>query len=142
MPYADGDEAELVEALRGDNALSVSLVAELDDTVVGQVALSPAQASDGSQAWYALGPVSVLPAYQGAGVGSKLVRAGLDAIVELGADGCILVGDPAYYVRFGFRVSPSNAPVGQPKEAFMVKLLGGRKPRGPISFHPAFNSAG
>jgi predicted N-acetyltransferase YhbS len=140
MPYADGDEAELVEALRRENALSVSLVAELAGTVIGQIAFSPAMASDGTPGWYALGPVAVLPAYQGAGVGSALVRAGLQAITELGAYGCILVGNPAYYVRFGFELSPWNAPAGEPAEFFMVKLFGQRQPQGPVSFHAAFSS--
>ena len=88
-PYAAGDEAELVEKLRFQNVLSVSLVAETEGAVVGQTAFSPAQASDGTAKWYALGPVSVLPARQGKGIGSRLVRAGLQAISELGADGCI-----------------------------------------------------
>ena len=140
-PYADGDEAELVEKLRRENALCVSLVAELDSAVVGQVAFSPAQAADSTQRWYALGPVAVLPVHQGTGIGSKLVRAGLQAIAESGATGCILVGDPRYYVRFGFRLSPSNAPVGESTEFFMVKLLGHQQPAGPISFHAALNSA-
>ncbi|MEE8104667.1 MAG: N-acetyltransferase [Planctomycetota bacterium] len=139
-PYADGDEAELVETLRRANALSVSLVAELDGIVVGQVAFSPAQASDGARGWYGLGPVAVLPAHQRVGIGSKLVRAGLQVITDLGANGCILVGDPGYYARFGFRLSPSNAPIGEPTEFFMVKLIGHRLPTGPISFHGAFAS--
>jgi putative acetyltransferase len=138
MPYADGDEAELVEALRRDDALSVSLVAEIESTVVGQIAFSPARSSDASERWYALGPVAVLPAHQRTGVGSKLVRAGLERIIQLGAHGCILVGNPAYYARFGFQVSPSNTPDGEPAEFFMVKLFGHRQPVGPISFHAAF----
>jgi len=142
MPYADGDEAELVETLRREKAISVSLVAELDDVVVGQIVFSPALASDGGEGWYALGPVAVDPAHQRTGIGSKLVRAGLQAIMQLGANGCILVGDPVYYTRFGFRLSPSNAPVGEAAEFFMVKLLGHQQhPSGPISFHWAFASA-
>ena len=74
-PYAAGNEAELVEALRRRNALVVSLVAELQGAVVGQIAFSPAFASDGSSDWYALGPVSVLPEHQGRGIGASLVRA-------------------------------------------------------------------
>jgi len=139
--YDDGDETELVEALRRESALSVSLVAELEGTVIGQVAFSPARASDGSLGWYALGPVAVLPAHQRTGIGCKLVLAGLQAIIELGANGCILVGDPAYYTRFGFRLSPSNAPDVEPTEFFMVKLLGHQQPAGPIHFHRTFNSA-
>jgi putative acetyltransferase len=141
MPYADGDEAELVEALRSQNALSVSLVAEHDGTIVGQVAFSPARASGGAPGWYALGPVAVLPAHQGGGIGSALIRAGLQAVFELGASGCILTGDPAYYSRFGFTLSGKNTPPGEPAEFFMVKLLRGTLPAGPIRFHEAFGGA-
>jgi len=77
-PYADGDEAEVVERLRRAGALAVSLVAELDGALVGQVAFSPAQESSGAQGWYGLGPVAVSPEHQGAGIGSKLIRAGLE----------------------------------------------------------------
>ena len=140
-PYAAGDEAELVETLRLENALSVSLVAEFEGALVGQIAFSPAQTSDGTQSWYALGPVAVLPTHQGLGIGARLVRAGLQAISELGSDGCILTGDPAYYVRFGFEPSPSNVPVGESAEYFMIKLLGRQQPSGPISFHRAFYGA-
>lgn len=141
MPYAVGDEAELVEALRAQNALSVSLVAECERTVVGQIAFSPAQPSDGAEGWYALGPVAVLPTHQRGGIGSRLVRAGLQAITELGANGCILTGNPDYYARFGFTLSPSHVPAGEPSEFFMVKLLRGQLPIGPIRFHGAFISA-
>jgi putative acetyltransferase len=137
-PYADGDEAALLVALRRRNALALSLVAEVGGAAVGQAAFSPARASDGAGEWYALGPVAVLPAHQGRGVGSALVRAGLDALARRGAAGCILVGDAAYYRRFGFDVCPENAPPGQPADHFMVRVLGGRRPEGPISFHPAF----
>ena len=141
MPYADGDEAELVEALRAQNALSVSLVAELDGTIVGQVAFSPARASRSVPGWYALGPVAVLPTRQGAGIGSMLVRTGLEAVSELGAMGCILTGNSAFYSRFGFEPAPESAPSGEPSEFFMVKLLRGQLPVGSIHFHEAFGGA-
>jgi putative acetyltransferase len=142
-PYAEGDEAELLATLRRRGALTLSLVAESDGAVVGQAAFSPARASTGGAAWYALGPVAVLPARQGRGIGSTLVRAGLERLAALGAGGCILVGDPGYYARFGFEVSPANAPAGQPAEFFMVKVLGaGTRPEGPICFHEAFGGAG
>lgn len=140
MPYADGDEAELVEALRSQHALSVSLVAERGRMIIGQIAFSPARASEGAAGWYALGPVAVLPVHQRAGIGSALVRAGLHAVTELGACGCILTGHPAYYARFGFTVSPETAPPGEPAEFFMVKLLRGELPGGPILFHEAFGA--
>ena len=141
MPYADGDEAELVEALRSLGALPVSLVAERDGTIVGQIAFSPARASESDPDWYALGPVAVLPAHQGNGIGSTLVRTGLQAVIDLSANGCILTGNPAYYSRFGFVVSGKNAPPGEPAEFFMVKVFRGRLPTGPIHFHKAFGGA-
>jgi putative acetyltransferase len=141
MPYADGDEADVVEALRSQDALSVSLVAESDGTIVGHVAFSPARASNTALRWFALGPLAVLPSHQCRGIGSALVRSGLGAISELGAGGCMLVGDPSYYSRFGFNPSPENAPPGQPPESFMVKVLRGELPIGPIFFHEAFGSA-
>ncbi len=141
-PYAAGDEAELVDALRTQNALSVSLVADSQGVVIGQIALSPATPADGTPGWYALGPVSVVPAHQRSGVGSQLVHAGLQAIAASGACGCILTGNPAYYVRFGFELSPANVPDGEPAEFFMLKLLRGYRPIGPIAFHPAFHGAG
>jgi putative acetyltransferase len=140
MPYASGDEAELVEALRAQNALSVSLVAEREGTIVGHVAFSPAQASGGTPGWYALGPAAVLPHLQRGGIGSALIRTGLQAVYELGASGCILTGAPAYYCRFGFELSPESAPPGEPAEFFMVKLLRGTIPAGAIRFHEAFGS--
>ena len=88
MPYADGDEDELVETLRHENALSVSLVAELADTIVGVFAGNFA----GSPGWYAR-TARRTPAHQRAGVGAKLVHAGLDAISVL-RHGCILTGNP------------------------------------------------
>lgn len=141
-PYAEGDEAELLDALRRAGALTLSLVAEADGAVVGQAAFSPARTSDGSPGWYALGPVAVRPAHQGRGIGSRLVSAGLDRLAAAGAAGCVLVGDPGYYARFGFHVSPANAPAGQPAEYFQVKVLGQRRPSGPISFHEAFGGGG
>lgn len=141
MPYADGNEHELVDQLRDANALKVSLVAELDDRIIGHIAFSPATATDGSVGWYALGPVSVLPAFQRSGVGSALVHKGLQEIGELGACGCILVGDPNYYTRFGFENAPELAPLNEPAEYFMIKMIDGAKPDVPIHFHKVFYEA-
>lgn len=138
MPYADGDEAGLVDVLRDQGALSVSLVAEVGDEIVGQIAFSPARAPDDPEGWYALGPVAVVPDRQRTGIGSTLVRAGLGAIAEVGAVGCILTGNPNYYARFGFELAPQNAPPGEPAEFFMIKLLNSPLPTGPIHFHGAF----
>jgi putative acetyltransferase len=139
--YADGNEDMLVDALRSRGALAVSLVAELGDELIGQIVFSPAMATDSSSGWFTLGPLSVRPEYQGQGVGAMLVEAGLAAITALGASGCILTGDPGYYSRFGFHVSPSNAPGNEPPEYFMIKLLAAAEVHGPVNFHEVFHGA-
>jgi len=79
-PYADGDEQDLVNRLRKLGQISLSLVAEDCDDLIGQVTFSPVTLSDGSRPWFGLGPISVSPDRQGEGVGGQLIRAGLDEI--------------------------------------------------------------
>lgn len=74
-PHTSHTEQFIVAALRAAGALSVSLVAEAEGAIVGHVAVSPVTISDGTPDWYGLGPISVLPAWQGQGVGSALMRA-------------------------------------------------------------------
>jgi putative acetyltransferase len=138
MPYSDGDEQYLINKLRDGGALALSLVAYINNKVVGHVAFSPAFAADGSPNWFALGPVSVLPDLQGQGIGGLLIREGIDWLVAQNAAGCVLVGNPKYYQRFGFVVTPNLAPEGQPKEYFQVLPLGCADPKSVIAFHPLF----
>lgn len=137
-PYAGGDEQEVVDRLRDCGALTVSLVAVEEGQLVGQITFSPAEVTDTSAPWFALGPVSVIPDRQGDGIGASLIAAGTAEIVKLGALGCILTGNPAYYQRFGFEAAPDNAPSNEPAEFFMLKRLAGSKPSGRFAFHPAF----
>ena len=101
-PYGEHTEQFITNALRAAGALTVSLVAEIDRDVVGHVAFSPVTISDGSPDWYGLGPVSVLPQHQRQGIGTALIREGLSLLKARGGQGCVLVGEPAYYQRFGF----------------------------------------
>ena len=112
MPYADGDEQDVVDRLRAANALTCSLVAVVAKEVVGHIAFSPAIAGDNSHPWFALGPVSVLPGFQRRGIGSTLIVDGLAKIEDIGALGCILTGNPEYYRKFGFEeiTEASNLP--------------------------------
>ncbi|MCL1869139.1 MAG: N-acetyltransferase [Promicromonosporaceae bacterium] len=132
-------EAYIVDALRDAGALTLSLVADDDGAVVGHVAFSPVTVSDGTNGWFILGPVSVLPERQGHGVGSALIRAGLAAMRAAGARGCLLVGHPGYYPRFGF-VHPTNGLVypGVPDDAFFVLPFDGAVPSGDVHVHEAF----
>ncbi|MCH4564585.1 N-acetyltransferase [Halomonas sp. EGI 63088] len=137
-PHSSHTEQHIVRALREAGALSVSLVAECDGEVVGHVAASPVTLSDGSPGWFGLGPVSVLPAWQGRGIGSALVAACLARLRERGARGCVLLGDPGYYQRFGFRSLPGLILPGVPPEYFMALCWTDERPQARVAFHPAF----
>lgn len=138
MPYAGGDEQDLINKLREAGALALSLVAEKDGVVVGQISFSPAFAADGSPGWYALGPVSVEPDLKHQGIGGQLIHAGIAWLNEQDAAGCVLVGNPAYYSRFGFRLFPELAPEGEHAEYFQILPLKVTEPDLVVSFHPAF----
>lgn len=131
-------EQFIVRALREAGALTVSLVAETDDQVVGHVAFSPIAISDGSSGWYGLGPVSVLPAYQRQGIGKSLIATGLSMLKDLGGKGCALVGDPGYYERLGFGHYPRLILDGVPPEVFLAMPFTDAVPRGTVTFHEGF----
>jgi putative acetyltransferase len=138
--HRSGTEQYIVAALRQAGQLSVSLVAEIDGRVAGHVAVSPVTISDGSEGWYGLGPISVLPDFQRQGVGSQLMQAALAALRERGARGCVLLGDPAYYRRFGFAPDPRLVLPEVPPEYFQALPFGGAVPTGTVAYHPAFDA--
>ncbi len=139
-PHAGHTEAFIVNALRHAGALTVSLVAEQDGVLVGHVATSPVVVSDGTPGWHGLGPISVLPEYQRQGIGSALMHAVLQALRDQGAAGSMLVGDPGYYQRFGFRCEPQLVYPGIPPAFFMVLPFTDALPSGTVTFHPAFGA--
>ena len=100
--YSDGKEVVVIDALRDASELTLSLVACSEDKVVGQISFSPVTIDAQHNGWFGLGPIAVHPELQGKGIGSRLVTSGLDRMKQQGANGCVLVGDPAYYSRFGF----------------------------------------
>lgn len=134
-------EQFIVLALRAANALTISLVAEVDGYVVGHIAFSPVTVSDGSPNWYGLGPVSVLPDFQRQGIGKALIEEGLARLKVLKAQGCCLVGHPEYYRKFGFQNPPGLAIEGVPPEVFFALPFDGRFPQGTVHFHEAFLAA-
>jgi putative acetyltransferase len=138
MPYAGGDEQDLIDTLRAGDALTLSLVAVEGDRVVGHIAFSPAIAADGSTSWFALGPVSVAPDVQSYGIGAMLIREGIDRLKAMDASGCILTGNPKYYTRFGFLPFPDLAPACEPAQYFMILPLAVLKPTSIMAFHPLF----
>ena len=138
-PHTSHTEHSIVNSLRNAGQLIISLVADAEGTVVGHVAVSPVSISDGAAGWYGLGPISVAPEHQRRGVGSRLMREALRVLREQGAAGCVLLGEPAYYSRFGFQVDPNLGLPGVPPEYFQSVSFGASRPRGIVSYHSAFN---
>ncbi len=141
-PVSRQTEHLIVEELRRAGALEISLVAEEDGQVLGHIAFSRATVGGRDLGWRLLGPVAVLPGHQRKGVGSSLVRAGLDELRALGAAGCVLVGDPAYYTRLGFRQCRGLSWPGVPEQYVLCLPLGGEEPEGELGCHPAFYVTG
>ncbi|NJL39495.1 MAG: N-acetyltransferase [Leptolyngbyaceae cyanobacterium RM2_2_4] len=138
-PHTSHIEHLIVDALRDSGSLTVSLIAEANGQIVGHVAISPVSISDGSQNWYGLGPISVAPEHQGIGIGSQLVKQALASLRDRSASGCVLVGNPEYYSRFGFKVEPSLVLPDIPPEYFQAISFGTQIPSGIVSFHESFN---
>jgi putative acetyltransferase len=138
-PHSKGGEAALVDALRRAGVLSLSLVAEDDGRIVGHIAFSPVEIGDGSVAgWHGLGPLSVSPDRQRRGVGGELVAEGLRRLQDSGARGCVLVGEPGYYGRFGFEPCPRLVFPGVPPDFFLCRWIDGPLPEGEVRYHEAF----
>ncbi|MGY6637514.1 MAG: GNAT family N-acetyltransferase [Erythrobacter sp.] len=140
MPFSDGKEQHLVDALRRNGDLALSLVAEADAKVVGHIAFSRVTISDGTPDWYGLGPVSVWPELHHRGIGSALVRRGVTDLRACGAAGVVLLGNPAYYARFGFVHDPRLSYPGTPPEYFQCLVLKGKLPIGEVSYADAFRA--
>lgn len=140
-PHSSGTEAAIVDALRAAGALALSYVADEADALVGHAAFSPVTTSDGATGWFGLGPVSVRPNRQGAGVGQALIRAGLAALRDQGAAGCVVLGDPRYYGRFGFTSDPALRYGDVPSGYFQRIVFRGSPPAGEVTYHASFDIA-
>ncbi|MCZ0732816.1 GNAT family N-acetyltransferase [Phreatobacter sp. AB_2022a] len=136
------EEARLVEELRADGDAAIALVAETGGVVVGHVMFSP---MTGPLRALGLAPVAVAPAHQRSGVGGGLIRQGLAEARAAGVQAVFVLGDPAYYRRFGFEprlaegfASPYAGPY------LMVLALGGPLPAtsGRVDYAPAFGRLG
>ena len=140
VPHADGSEPIIIDRLRKDGDLTLSLVAVKDDKIVGHIAFSPVKINGADRRWFGLGPVSVAVEKQRTGIGSKLIHAGLDWLKSHGANGCVLVGDPAYYNRFGFISDGKITYSGIPTEYVQWLSFNGTPPIGALKYSPAFGA--
>lgn len=139
-PHTDHNEQFIVAALREAGALMLSLVAELDGQVVGHVAVSAVSISSGAEGWFGLGPISVLPELQARGIGTALMHEALARLRQQGAAGCVLLGDPGYYRRFGFENHAALVLPDVPAEYFMALPFHGAAAQGVVRYHEAFEA--
>jgi putative acetyltransferase len=144
--FESSAEASLVDALRGVANPYLSLVAEDDGAVVGHILFTPVQVPDMTTLVVGLAPMAVLPDRQRAGIGSALVRAGLDGCRALNASAAIVLGHPEYYPRFGFVPADHFGLTSEydvPADVFMaLELQPGAlaSATGIVKYHPAFNA--
>ncbi len=136
LPQATGTEAGIVDRLRAEGALALSLVAEEDGEVVGYLAASPARIGK-QDGWGLIGPLVVLPSRHRQGIGTALMAEALRRL-RATSRGAALAGDPAYYGRFGFTSFPGLTVAGCPPEVVQALPFDGIAPRGELVHHPAF----
>lgn len=137
-PISQNTEQFIINALRNSASLTISLVAEINNEIVGHIAFSPITISDGTKNWHGLGPVSVAPEYQKKGIGRKLIEEGLAELKEIHGEGCALVGDPNFYKKFGFKNDSKLIHEGIPQEVFLVLKLNEKEVEGTVEFHKCF----
>lgn len=130
----------IVNSLRNHGQLTISLVAVEDSSIIGHIAISPVEISSGEIGWYGLGPISVHPDKQGYGIGSLLMKESLEKLKQFGAQGCVLLGDPRYYSRFGFKNYPELILPDVPSEYFQALTFSGNIPKANVKYHEAFNA--
>lgn len=136
-PHADGTEAQVVDRLRAVGGLSLSLVAVQGDRIVGHVGASPATVG-GQGGWACIGPLVVQADLRRRGIGAALMRQGLARLAATGSRGAVLLGDPAYYGRFGLAPRPGLTAAPFPDPVVQALAFGPAPVWGPIGFHPAF----
>lgn len=141
--HSDGNEQELVAALRNSNAFipELSLVAIYDNRIVGHILFT--KATIGTKVVLALAPLSVLPTYQRQGIGQALMAEGHRIAQELDYEYSIVLGHPKYYPKAGYRPASSfgiKAPFEVPDDSFMaLKLKPTAEPlNGMLEYDPAF----
>jgi putative acetyltransferase len=127
LAFGQDTEARLVDALRDDGHVRVALVAENGGQVVGHILFSdlPIVSEARTVSALALAPLAVLPEHQRQGIGSALVRRGLDVCREQGHAIVVVLGHPPFYARFGF-TAPAAAPLRSPysgRASFMAVAL-------------------
>ena len=141
-------EAKLVNLLRDSGCTFISLVAETDNNTVGHILFTPVELTGNSNKLKIIGlaPMAVLQQYQNKGIGSNLVKTGIELCKSKGYDAIVVLGHPGYYPKFGFAPSITygiKSEYDVPDEAFMILELvpnSLKNHQGIIKYHELFNS--
>ena len=124
--YSSHTEQFIVHALRDAQQLTISLVAVLNQDIVGHIAISPVSISSGVEGWFGLGPIAVAPEWQHHGAGSALMQAALKQLKAKGAAGCVVLGDPHFYAQFDFQPIHTLILEDVPAEYFQALSFDGK----------------
>ena len=108
------------------------------EEVAGHIAFSEVEISDQTAGWFGLGPLSVVKRWRCRGIGTTLVREGLERLRNLGANGCFVLGDPRFYGRFGFVNDPHLLIEGVPQEFCLSLPFTGKRASGVVTYHRIF----
>jgi len=149
LAFGQRMEADLVDALRQRGKVTLSLVAIQDQRAVGQILFSPMiiESDNPDISAIGLGPMAILPSYQGKGIGSQLVRIGLEECRGAGHEIVMVLGHPHFYQRFGFVAAKTfgiRSEFDVPDDVFMILELhpGAWVGRGGVAkYQPEFNLA-
>ncbi|MGI6655380.1 MAG: GNAT family N-acetyltransferase [Desulfobulbus sp.] len=125
---------------RASPALTLALVAEQEERIVGYLALSRVELSDNTPGWYAIAPLAIHPDLRQQGIGTRLVTEALARLRAMEANGCVVIGPPSYYRRFGFDSTPELLVEGIASEYFLVQPFtdAGARSRGIVVYNPVF----
>lgn len=139
MSFSDRTEGAMIDKLRAEGDLTLSLVAVDGTDIIGHVAFSPATIDQADAAWYTLGPIAVRANRQRQGAGRALIDAGVAALTKQGAAGIVLTGNPAIYERIGFTCDGNLHHAGTPDKNVLWRVLNGQSPAGRVTFAPALD---
>jgi len=138
-PHSSQNEHLIVKKMRMAGAMSISLVSlDANGEIDGHIAFSEVTVDGRRCNWYGLAPLAVRPDRQGKGIGSALIRQGLAELECEGACGCVVLGEPEFYQRFGFAANDELVLASVPPEYFLSLAIGGESPRGVVRYHDAF----
>jgi putative acetyltransferase len=139
-PYSEGTEAPIIRLLRQSGDLALSLVAEENGAIIGHIAFSPIRIGS-HQNWFGLGPLAVEPLRQRAGIGTSLIKNGLEMLKERGAAGVALIGNPDVYRSSGFASDGRLTYKGLESRYVQRIVFSGVDPEGEIHYADAFDRA-